>query len=97
MNIYTIRDDVAQFFIAPFTAHNNAHAQRMFIVGLGDSFPHRKDFSLYCVGQFDEENGLVQALDPKLVMTGVSIDVSLDPRVYDPTKDPRVQTKEHSE
>jgi len=80
MKIYTIRDQVAGFFISPFMAENDAHAQRMFIVSLGDSFQHRADFSLHFVGSFDTETGEITPSDPMMVMAGLSIDPRLDPR-----------------
>jgi len=80
MMIYSIRDDVAQFFIAPFLAENDAHAKRMFIGSMGDSFPHRSDFKLYRVGSFDPDNGTVTPEDPALVLAGFSIPIDLDPR-----------------
>jgi len=84
MNIYSIRDDIAQFFIAPFLAENDGHAKRMFVSSMGDSFPHRSDFKLYRVGSFDTENGLVTPEDPALVLAGFSIPIDLDPRAPQP-------------
>lgn len=81
MRLYTIRDQVAGFFINPYVAPNDGVAKRMFIAGLSDSFPHRADFSLHCIGSFDDQTGQLTPLDPHLVLSGLSIDSSLDPRL----------------
>jgi len=81
MKIYSIRDDAAQFFIQPFFANTDAQATRMFIGSLGDSFPHRADFKLYALGTFDTETGQICGSGPVLVLAGLSIAVTLDPRV----------------
>lgn len=81
MNFYTVRDESAQYFLPPFLARTDGQAQRMFIGSLGDSFPYRRDFSLFCVGTFDDDNGVVSPIEPRLVLAGVSVADSLDPRV----------------
>lgn len=80
MKLYTIRDQVAGFFISPFCAPNDGVAKRMFIQGLGDSFPHRSDFSLHYIGDFNDDTGALTTSDPHLVLAGLSIDPVLDPR-----------------
>lgn len=89
MKIYTIRDQVAGFFLPPYTAPNNGIAVRMFISGLSDSFPHRSDFSLHLIGEFSDDTGELKYLDPEIVINGASIAEHLDPR-------PRPASKENS-
>jgi len=86
MKIYTIRDQVAGFFIQPYTAPNDGVAKRMFIAGLSDSFPHRADYSLHCIGEFDDDTGQLTASEPHLVLAGLSVDSSLDPRSIQQTR-----------
>jgi len=81
MKLYTIRDGSAEFFLPPFCAPNANVAQRMFIGSLGDSFNFRADFLLYCIGEFDDQTGLLKPSDPTMVLAGSSIAQSLDPRV----------------
>jgi len=82
MKIYTVRDEAAQYFLPPYFAQNDGHAQRMFIASLGDSFPFRKDFALYETGSFDDDNGLTVGLEtPRIVLAGLSIAADLDPRI----------------
>jgi hypothetical protein len=78
-NIYTIRDDAAQYFLPLFTALTDAEAKRMFILSLGPSFPHRSDFKLYHIGAYDDDNGLITSSDPRLVLAGMSISADLNP------------------
>jgi len=87
MNIYTVHDAAAAYFLPPFCARSDAQARRMFIASLGDSFPHRKDFVLFNIGTFDDENGTVTGSQPTSVLAGFSIDASLDPRVAQPGKE----------
>lgn len=80
-SVYSIRDDAADYFIPPFVAQNDAMAKRMFISSLGDSWPHRSDFHLFWIGEFDDDNGTIRPIDPpKNVLSGMSIDDKLDPR-----------------
>lgn len=81
MNVYTIRDAVAGYFLPPFTARNDGQAQRMFVGSLGDSFPYRDGFMLYHIGSFSDENGTLERIDPVLVLAGNAVDQKLDPRV----------------
>jgi len=81
MNMFTIRDDAAKYWLPPFFAKTDAQAIRMFVGSLGDSFPYRADFALYCIGSFDDEKGEVKAERPRVVIGGHSIAETLDPRV----------------
>lgn len=80
MKIFTIRDDAAGYFLPPFCAPTEAVAQRMFIGSMGDSFPHRHQFNLFLVGEFDDDNGRLVPVDPKHVLAGTSVSMDLDPR-----------------
>lgn len=80
MIIYTIHDSVAEFFLPIFTAENDNVAKRIFIASLGSNFPHRADYTLYRIGQFCPDEGNVAAENAQLLMSGLSIAESLDPR-----------------
>lgn len=82
LGMYSIHDAAARYFMLPFTAQTDAQARRMFIQSMGDQFPHRADFILFKVGEFDQETGLVVGDPaPVVVLSGMSIDTALDPRV----------------
>jgi hypothetical protein len=85
MNIYSIHDAAAQYFINPFVAQTDAQATRMFIGSLGESFPHRADFTLHCLGTFDPDTGNIAA-DPRLVMAGLSIAEKFNPSKEEPNQ-----------
>lgn len=80
MNMYTIKDGAADFFITPFFAKTDAQATRMFISSLGDSFPYRRDYTLFKVAIFDDDTGTVTGNVPSVVLAGHSIDENDDPR-----------------
>ncbi len=80
MNVYTIRDSVAEFYLPPFTASNDGMAERMFIGSLGDSFNYREGFSLFRIGEFDDATGEIAVCSPDLVLSGASVSYALDPR-----------------
>lgn len=81
MKIYTVRDTAADYFLPPYFARTDDQAKRMFIGSLGDSFPYRRDFGLFLVGEFDEETGVINGLDPVQVLAGLSIPEKMDPNV----------------
>lgn len=81
MQLYTVFDAKAEFFLPIFMARTDAEAQRMFIGSLGDSFAHRADYNLFCLGEFDQDTGHLEALSaPLIVLTGATISDDLDPR-----------------
>lgn len=79
MKIYTIRDDAAEYFFSPFVARTDAEAQRMFIQSMGDKFIHRADYKLVCIGEFDEDLGIITTVEQILVLAGLSIPTDKDP------------------
>lgn len=62
MNLYSVKDEVAETFGRPFPAHNNGMAIRTFIGEVNNSesgllHTNSKDFTLYLIGEFDEDTG----------------------------------------
>lgn len=90
MNIYSIRDDSAQYFLPPLFARTDGQAKRMFIGSLGDSFPFRKDFGLYLIGTFDEQTGLLTTQEPSIVLAGFSIPSESSP-AFVPSPKPQME------
>lgn len=83
MKMYSVHDTAAEFYHPPFTAQTDAQASRIFVVSLGDQFPHRGDFNLYRIGEFDNDGGTLLPCDPpQCVLRGTSIANDLDPRAY---------------
>jgi len=84
MKIFSIHDSQGEYFHPPFFAKTSGMAQRMFIGSMGDSFPHRADFALYQIGEFDEDTGVITPQDPLRVLAGLAIPADLDPRLPNP-------------
>lgn len=79
MNCYTIHDTAAEYYFAPFFARTDAEAKRMFILAMGDNFPHRNDYTLYHIGSFDQDTGNLTECEPNSVLAGRSISESQNP------------------
>lgn len=90
-HVYAIFDSVAEYFLPPFFAINDGQARRMFVVGLGDSFPHRADFTLFRIGSWNDATAELTAEAPAKVLSGVSIAPSLDPRPKPALPEEKVQ------
>lgn len=97
MNIYSIYDSPAEYFLPPFFARTHGQAQRMFVGSMGDTFPHRAGFGLHHIGIFDEDTGKIEGIDHVLILAGLSIPPEADPRVpppqiLDPQPTPEIQS-----
>lgn len=60
--LYSIYDSKTQVFFSPMTFHSDDHAKRQVKSqaksGIVAEFP--EDFSLYCLGDFNDSNGLIE-------------------------------------
>lgn len=73
--VYSVRDSKAAAFALPFFLPRHEVAVRTFNDALADPghpmSAHPDDYSLYHLGEFDDELGIAQALpEPLLLMTG---------------------------
>lgn len=72
MKIYSIFDKKTVVYGRPFYAHNNGHALRVVTdeVSNLDSqlYKHAGDFTLYELGEFDDNTGCIEAMPPRCVM-----------------------------
>lgn len=68
LKIYSIRDNCAQAMHKPFFLPNDGTAIRSCMDALKDPeiAAHTEDYSLYCLGEFDEKIGKIDALDTKV-------------------------------
>lgn len=69
--VYTVLDEVAGFYSPIFTAENDKHAIRMFLQSI--DLNHAHDFTLFCIGSFDNDKGVIVEKTPTLVMQGASV------------------------
>lgn len=78
LEIYSIRDAVAEVFNKPFTQINVASAQRAFTLSLANE-PQKQDYTLYKVGEFDQHKGNILTYEqPIQIMTGFEIKTTED-------------------
>lgn len=72
---YSVHDSVAQFFGSPFFCKTDGEARRLFADACKDSrsnlSEHPTDFSLYRLGQFDDNSGDLVPVAPVLIVRGV--------------------------
>lgn len=71
MNLYTIHDQTAGYFMQPFAARNDGEATRSFSNAINDSrdpnnllAKHPSQFALYRVASYSDETGQVTAENP---------------------------------
>lgn len=66
--IYSMYDEKAEAFNRPFIFSTHGQATRAFSDGLHDPqsnlAKHYEDYSLYCIGEFNESTGKVDAIVP---------------------------------
>lgn len=66
--VFSIRDHKTESFSPPFTSRTLGEAQRSFseLINDGRSTPSKypQDFSLYEIGQWDIESGLIEPKNP---------------------------------
>ena len=73
--LYVVYDRVACEAIAltdgdafrVFVANNNGHALRLFQIVQSKATEFGTEFNLYCVGEFNQDNGRINAIEPTLV------------------------------
>lgn len=58
--IYTSFDRVANLYGELNMAHNHGEAKRNFNTGIMDN-PHKDDYTLYYLGSYDSETGIITA------------------------------------
>lgn len=67
LKVYSIMDDKAQVFNTPYFAINDSVATRSFADLCNDSrssvSQHLGDYHLYCLGEFDDDKGLLKPYD----------------------------------
>lgn len=76
LGLYSIFDVKAKAFLAPFSIANDSMAVRSFGDAVNDPsvqfFKHPEDYTLYRVGTFNLEKGVL-ACDPTMIASGLSL------------------------
>lgn len=77
LNVYSVFDAKLAAYNVPFFARTDADANRSFgdlcIDARSRVAQHREDYSLYRLGQFDDETGLLVPSTPVCLMTASAI------------------------
>lgn len=75
--LYSIKDRATDAFMAPWTAHTDGHAIRMFQDAVNDTQSqmnkHPEDYDLWFVGIFDDQSGMFIGMEgkgPKQIFIG---------------------------
>lgn len=77
MNIYTIKDAKAEFYMSPFYARAHGEAIRTFSNAVNTKHENNQinlspaDYSLFFVGSFDEQTGEIEATPPHHLGNGL--------------------------
>lgn len=76
--VFSVFDSKAKAFIQPFYSQTNGTAVRQFTAAAQDAGHdfHRfsEDYSLFCLGEFDEESGMFnQPATPEPVVTALAV------------------------
>lgn len=75
--LYSVRDSVADQFMAPSVADNDNVAIRDFRIAMNRTdlflYQNPQDFDLFCIGTYDTNSGLISPVDPpKNICTGLA-------------------------
>lgn len=75
MKIYSIHDSKASFYDRPFFARTDGEAIRLFSDAINDEktpiSAHYADFTLFGLGEFDEQTGVITPVTPRSLGNGV--------------------------
>lgn len=85
MKIYSMYDEKAESYNRPFIFTTNGQATRAFSDGVKDGqsnlAKHYQDYSLYCIGTFNETTGEVNSIKPVELICRASefVDTNVQP------------------
>lgn len=74
-----VYDKKATAFMAPFTAGTFGLAERMFTDAVNNSdsnntmHTHPEDYSLFHIGEYDDQSGQIISIQPKLLLEALTI------------------------
>lgn len=72
--IVSVKDNVAEIFNDPRVEINAASAIRAFSLSVKET-PHKDDYSLYIVGEFDSKNGQIKPCEPQRIYSGHDVKI----------------------
>lgn len=83
MEIFSVYDSKADAYLQPFFSRNMETAIRDFKAAVNDStragnnfYLYSEDYTLFCIGRFDENQGTIEAYVPKALMNALQLRVT---------------------
>lgn len=78
MKIFTIRDSKSDIYNSPFYARTHGEAERHFVTLCNDPesmvYKFKDDFDLYCLGDWDEINGVIETKEtPEHLLKAINV------------------------
>lgn len=74
LQIFSVRDQAAGAFLPPFFMRSRGEAIRAFSEAVGDPqhqfAKHVSDFTLFCIGDFDDNSGMIRPVEPVRIISG---------------------------
>ena len=75
LNIYSIYDSAAKAYMQPFFVQTNGIAIRLFTDNVNSKddnqvSKHPQHFTLFKIGEFDDQKGTIEPMTPEAVATG---------------------------
>lgn len=65
--MYSIYDSKVQTYSPPFLCGTHSAAKRTMYLSFPSDFPFRSDYSLFCIGVYDDETGLIESNSPYII------------------------------
>lgn len=78
--IIAIKDTIAEVFHDPRIEINVPSAIRAFTDGVKDS-PHKDDFSMYIIGEFDTQKGEITPQEPTRIYSGHDVTANINTEI----------------
>lgn len=75
-SLYTVHDAKAEMYQVPWVERNDHTATRAFAINVNNSDSHMfhnpGDYTLFCIGNYDDETGLIEQTLPRSIGNGIN-------------------------
>lgn len=80
--VYTIHDSAVKAFVTPHFARSHGEAERNFRAAVNDEknghlYNSPENFTLFHIGEYDDETGIISSRAPESILSGVQVKQSL--------------------
>ena len=80
LNVYVVHDQKAEAYMSPFFMGTDAVAIRGFTDAVNNPDTpfgkHPSDYTLFCIGEYSEQNGAIEPCDKRAIGNGVEFLIS---------------------